>query len=35
MKKETTVDKWKVISKYQLKRLNPRQTGYREAQGGV
>ena len=35
MKKETTVDEWKVISKYQLKRLNPRQTGYRQAQGGV
>jgi len=35
MKKETTVDEWKVISKYQLKRLDPRQTGYRQAQGGV
>ena len=35
MKKETTADEWKVISKYQLKRLDPRQTGYRQAQGGV
>ena len=35
MKKETTVDEWKVISKYQLKRLNPRQTGYQQASGGV
>ena len=35
MKKETTVDEWKIISKYQLKRLNPRQTGYRDVQGGV
>jgi len=35
MKKETSVDEWKIISKYQLKRLNLRQTGYRQAQGGV
>lgn len=35
MKKETTADEWKVISKYQLKRLNPRQTGYQQASGGV
>ena len=35
MKKETTVDEWKIISKYQLKRLNLRQIGYREVQGGV
>lgn len=35
MKKETTSDEWKVISKYQLKRLNPRQTGYSQTSGGV
>ena len=35
MKMETTADEWKVISKYQLKRLNPRQTGYQQASGGV
>ena len=35
MKRETTVDEWKVISKYQLKRLNLRQTGYQQASGGV
>ena len=35
MKKETTVDEWKVISKYQLKRLNPRHMGYQQASGGV
>ena len=35
MKKETTVDEWKVISKYQIKKLDPRQTGYRQVQGGV
>jgi len=35
MKEETTVDEWKVISKYQLKRLDPRQTGYRKVQGGA
>ena len=35
MKKETTVDEWNVISKYQLKRLNPRHTGYQQASGGV
>jgi hypothetical protein len=35
MKNETTADEWKIISKYQLKRLNPRQMGYRQAPGGV
>ena len=35
MKKETTADEWKVISKYQIKRLNPRQTGYQQVSGGV
>jgi len=35
MKNETTADEWKIISKYQLKRLNPRHTGYRQAPGGV
>ena len=35
MKEETTADEWKIISKYQLKRLNPRQTGYRQTSGGV
>ena len=35
MKKETTADEWKIISKYQIKRLNPRQTAYQQAQGGV
>jgi hypothetical protein len=35
MKMETTADEWKIISKYQLKRLNPRQTGYRQTSGGV
>jgi hypothetical protein len=35
MKNETTADEWKILSKYQLKRLDPRQTGYRQAPGGV
>ena len=35
MKKEMTVDEWRVISKFQLKRLNLRETGYRQASGGV
>lgn len=35
MKKETTVAEWKVLSKYQLKKLDPRKTGYRQMQGGV
>jgi len=35
MKNETTADEWKILSKYQLKRLNPRETGYRQATGGV
>ena len=35
MKKETTVDEWKIISKYQIKRVNPRQTTYSQTSGGV
>jgi len=35
MKNETTAEEWKILSKYQLKRLNPRQTGYRQVPGGV
>ena len=35
MKKQTTVKEWKVISKYQLKRLHPRQEVYPEVKGGV
>jgi len=35
MKNETTADEWKIISKYQIKRLDLRQTGYQQAQGGV
>ena len=35
MKKETTVDEWKILSKFQLKRLEPRQTVYRQTPGGV
>lgn len=34
MKKQTTVNEWKVISKYQLKKLHPRQA-YPEVKGGV
>ncbi len=34
MKKETTAEEWKVISKYQLKRLNPRQLTYSQSSGG-
>jgi hypothetical protein len=34
MKKETTAEEWKVISKYQLKRLNPRKLTYGQASGG-
>ncbi len=35
MKKETTVDEWRIISKYQIKRVNPRQIGYSQTSGGV
>jgi hypothetical protein len=35
MKKETTSREWKVISKFQLKRLNPRQIGYSQTSEGV
>ena len=35
MKKETTVEEWKKISRYQLKRLNPRKLAYNQPSGGV
>jgi hypothetical protein len=35
MKKETTSDEWKVISRFQLKRLNPRQIVYNQTLEGV
>ena len=35
MKKQTTVNEWKVISKYQLEKLNPRNAVYPQVQGGV
>lgn len=35
MKKETTVEEWKVISKYQLKRLHPRKLTYSQLSGGA
>ena len=35
MKKETTVEEWKTISKYQLKRLNPRKLTYSQLSGGA
>lgn len=35
MKNRTTVDEWRIISKYQIKRVNPRQTGYSQTSGGV
>jgi hypothetical protein len=34
MKEETTAEEWKAISKYQLKRLNPRKLTYGQASGG-
>lgn len=34
MKKETTSDEWRIISKFQLKRLNPRQIVYSQSSGG-
>jgi hypothetical protein len=34
MKKETTSEEWKVISKYQLKRLHPRALAYGRVQAG-
>ena len=34
MKKQTTADEWKIISKFQLKRLNPRQIGYSQVSRG-
>lgn len=35
MKKQTTAKEWQVISKYQLKRLHPRQNVYPDVKGGV
>jgi len=35
MKKETTAEEWKIISKYQLKRLHPRELTYDLPTGGV
>lgn len=35
MKQATTADEWQVISKYQLQKLGPRQTGNRQLQGGA
>ncbi len=35
MKKETTVEEWKKISRYQLKRLNPRKLAYSQPSRGV
>jgi len=35
LKKETTAEEWKKISKYQLKRLSPRKLTYGQASGGV
>jgi predicted secreted protein len=34
MKKETTAEEWKIISKYQLKRLHPRELSYGQASEG-
>jgi hypothetical protein len=34
MKRETTADEWKTISKFQLKRMNPRQLTYGTAKQG-
>ena len=34
MKKQTTAKEWQVISKYQLKRLHPRQNVYPDVKGG-
>jgi len=35
MKKETTAEEWKVITKYQLKRLDHRKLTYSQPSGGV
>lgn len=35
MKKETTAEEWKIISKYQLKRLSPRKLTYTQLTGGL
>lgn len=35
LKKETTADEWKKISKFQLKRLHPRYLSYGQATGGA
>ena len=34
MKKETTAGEWKIISRFQLKRLHPRKLSYGQASGG-
>ena len=34
MKKETTAEEWKVVAKYQIKKLNPRELAYEQAGGG-
>jgi hypothetical protein len=33
MKGETTAEEWRAISKYQLKKLNPRQLAYKDIEG--
>jgi hypothetical protein len=35
MKKETTAEEWKVISKFQIKRLEPRELTYNQPSGGA
>jgi chromosome segregation ATPase len=35
IKNETTAEEWKVISKFQLKRLHPRELTYGPASGGI
>ena len=34
MKKETTAEEWKVVAKYEIKQLNPRELAYKQAGGG-
>ena len=34
MKKEATAEEWKVVAKYQIKKLNPRELAYKQAGGG-
>ncbi len=35
MKKETTAAEWKIISKFQIKRLEPRELTYNQPSGGA